>query len=285
MRLLLGGDVMTGRGIDQILPSPCDPKLYEEYVGSALVYLELAERHSGKIARPVPLDYVWGDALAEFAGRRPDLRIVNLETSITAGGVPEDKGINYRMHPGNTGCLTAAGIDCCVLANNHVLDWGPAGLADTLDALAAAGIARVGAGRDAAEAAAPAVLELPGGRRVIVLAYAWPSSGVPAHWQALPGRAGVNFLADLGPHSVARVAADVERWARPGDVVLASLHWGPNWGYTISFAHRRFARALVCTAGVQAVYGHSSHHPLAIEVLSGRPILYGCGDLLNDYEG
>jgi hypothetical protein len=43
--------------------------------------------------------------------------------------------INYRMSPENAPCLTAAGLDCCVLANNHVLDWGPAGLIETLDVL------------------------------------------------------------------------------------------------------------------------------------------------------
>lgn len=72
--------------------------------------------------------------------------------------------------------------------------------------------------------------------------------------------------------------------APEGDLVLASLHWGPNWGYRIG-RRRRFARALVEEAGVDLVHGHSSHHPLGIEVHRGRPILYGCGDFLNDYEG
>ena len=46
-----------------------------------------------------------------------------------------------------------------------------------------------------------------------------------------------------------------------------------------------FARGLIDEAGFDVVHGHSSHHPKAIEVYKGRPILYGCGDLLNDYEG
>jgi poly-gamma-glutamate synthesis protein (capsule biosynthesis protein) len=75
------------------------------------------------------------------------------------------------MHPRNIDCITGARIDCCCLANNHVLDWGYDGLAETLRTLDAAGIAHTGAGRDAAEAAAPAVLDVPGKGRVLVFSY------------------------------------------------------------------------------------------------------------------
>jgi poly-gamma-glutamate synthesis protein (capsule biosynthesis protein) len=283
MRLFLCGDVMTGRGIDQILPSPADPVLHEAYMNSALGYVALAERLSGPIPRPVPFAYVWGDALAAIERRGPDLRVVNLETSVTADGTAEAKGINYRMHPGNLPCLAAAGVDCCVLANNHVLDWGVAGLADTLAALAEAGIASAGAGL-AAAATRPAALRA-GRGRLLVFAYACPTSGVPAHWAAGDDRPGVSFLPDLGDASLARVAADVSRWVRPADAVMVSIHWGPNWGYRVAADHRHFAERLVEEAGVHLVHGHSSHHPIGIEVRSGRPVLYGCGDLINDYEG
>src|SRR5262249_15530203 len=153
------GDVMTGRGIDQILPHPGDPVLYERHVRDARDYVRLAEAVSGPISRPVDLAYVWGDAIEEM--RRADVRIVNLETSVTTSDDPwPGRGIHYRMHPANVGCLTAAGIDCCCLANNHVLDWGHPGLEETLRVLDGAGIARAGAGRDAAEAAWPASLPL-----------------------------------------------------------------------------------------------------------------------------
>lgn len=284
MRLFLCGDVMTGRGIDQILPHPADPVLHEPFMRSALGYVDLAERASGPIPRGASFDYVWGDALAELDRRAPDLRIANLETSVTARGTPEAKGINYRMHPGNLGCITAARIDCCVLANNHVLDWGAAGLADTLAGLARAGIASAGAGASAAEAARPAVLEARGAR-LLVFAYALPSSGVPGHWRATEDRPGVNLLPDTGEASLRRVAADVSRWARAGDTVMASIHWGPNWGHAVPAAHRRFARGLIEAAGVHVIHGHSSHHPMAIEVRARRPVFYGCGDLINDYEG
>jgi poly-gamma-glutamate capsule biosynthesis protein CapA/YwtB (metallophosphatase superfamily) len=285
MRLFLCGDVMTGRGIDQILPHPGDPTLQERHVASAIDYVRLAERVSGPIGRPVPFGYIWGDLLRELDRRAPDLRIANLETSITAGGVPEPKGINYRMHPRNIGCLTPARLECCVLANNHVLDWGSEGLVDTLEALEAAGIASVGAGRGATAAARPAVLHAPEGGCLLVFAYACSSSGVPPHWRAAHHRPGVNLLGGLGPSSVGAVTEAVAQWAAPDDIVMVSLHWGPNWGWEIPRRHRDFAHALIEEAGVDLVHGHSSHHPMAIEVHRGRPILYGCGDLINDYEG
>jgi poly-gamma-glutamate synthesis protein (capsule biosynthesis protein) len=72
---------------------------------------------------------------------------------------------------------------------------------------------------------------------------------------------------------------------RPGDLVVASIHWGPNWGYHVPETHRRFAHALIDLAGVAVVHGHSSHHPMAIETYEGALVLYGCGDFLSDYEG
>ena len=285
MRLFLCGDVMTGRGIDQVMPHPSDPAIYESHVRSALDYVRLAERRSGEIPRAVPFDYIWGDALDEIDRREPDLRIINLETSITAGGKPDPKGINYRMHPDNLGCIAAAEIDCCTLANNHIADWGLEGLKDSLLALQRAGIATAGAGLDADAAMRPALLDKVPGKRVLVFAFACPSSGVPASWAAGKGRPGVNFLADLGERSLASTAAGIAKWRQPGDLVLVSVHWGPNWGYDLPAQHRRFAHALIDDAEVDIVHGHSSHHPLGIEVHAGRPILYGCGDFINDYEG
>lgn len=285
MKLFLCGDVMTGRGIDQIMRHPADPVLYEPYARSALDYVRLAERCSGEIPRYVPFDYIWGDALSEVEQRKPDLRIINLETSITGDGLPEHKGINYRMHPGNIECLDAAKIDCCVLANNHVADWGLESLKDTLLALQTAGIASAGAGLDADAAIRPAVLQAGSGKRLIVFAFACISAGVPEHWAAGRNLPGVNLLPDLAEASLMNVAYAIDAWRWPGDIILVSLHWGASWGYDVFREHQDFARNLVDRANVDIVHGHSSHHPLAIEVHAERPIFYGCGDFINDYEG
>jgi poly-gamma-glutamate synthesis protein (capsule biosynthesis protein) len=285
VRLLLAGDVMLGRGVDQVLPHPGDPQLFEDYVASAGDYVRLAERSGGPIARPLAFEAIWGDALAALARHPVDLRVVNLETAVTRRGRPAPKGINYRMTPENLPALTAFDVDAVTLANNHVLDWGEAGLVDTLDALAAADVAVAGAGRTAAEAEAPAVLALPDGGRLLVFAAGLPSSGVPASWAARPNRPGVAWLADLTPATLERFVARIRAERGSRDVVVASLHWGPNWGYDVRDDERAFAHGLIDRAGVDVVFGHSSHHPRAVEMHRGRPILYGCGDLVNDYEG
>ncbi len=280
--LFLCGDVMTGRGIDQVLPHPSDPRLYEPYVTSAADYVALAERASGPIPAPVDYDYIWGDALEVLRRRAPDARIINLETAVTrSGDAWPGKGIHYRMHPDNVPCLTAAGVDCAVVANNHVLDWGYRGFDETLETLHRAAIKTAGAGRTLEEARAPAVLEVPGAR-VLVLAFGTESSGIPRAWAA--NGPGVNRLADLSDRTADSIARQILAVKQARDVAIASIHWGGNWGYDVPAEHRRFARRLI-DAGVDVVHGHSSHHPMGIEVYRQRPILYGCGDFLNDYEG
>jgi poly-gamma-glutamate capsule biosynthesis protein CapA/YwtB (metallophosphatase superfamily) len=283
--LFLCGDVMTGRGIDQILPHPNAPGLHEPYVQSAHAYVRLAEARNGPIARPVDYAYIWGDALAEFERRHPDVRSINLETAVTKSDAWVPKGINYRMHPDNIGCITAARIDCCVLANNHSLDYGISGLSETLDTLAAAGVTAVGAGRDRRQAETPAVFDVEHAGRVLVFAYGAQSSGIPPDWAAGEARPGINVLADLTERESERIAQQVHQVKRPGDLAVVSLHWGGNWGYTVAHEAVRFAHRLIDEADVDVLYGHSSHHPKGIEVYRGRLILYGCGDFIDDYEG
>jgi poly-gamma-glutamate synthesis protein (capsule biosynthesis protein) len=286
LTLWLAGDVMTGRGIDQIQTHPGAPTLHESWVHDARDYVRLAERVNGPVPAPVAPDYIWGEALAEIEKRQPDLRLVNLETAITTSDDAwPGKGIHYRMHPANIGCLTAARIDCCALANNHVLDWGRPGLEETLHTLQRAGIRSAGAGSHTDAACAPAALPLVGGARLLVFSWASPDSGVPAAWGATPERAGVALLPDLSEASAQQVAAIVARQRRLGDLVMVSLHWGGNWGVEVPQLQRRFAQRLIELGAADLLHGHSSHHPRPAEVYRGRLILYGCGDLINDYEG
>ncbi len=285
MKLFLCGDVMTGRGIDQILPHPGGAHIFEPYVQDAREYVALAESRHGPLLTPVTPDYIWGDALEELSRLAPDVRVINLETSIT---VSEDhwpgKDIQYRMHPENVACLTAAGLHVCGLANNHVMDWGRAGLIETLDTLARAGLKSAGAGRTLAEAQAPAVVTLAGGVSVAVFAFGLESSGIPDAWAARDDRPGVDLLPNLSEATATAVLRRVERAKSPRRIVVASVHWGSNWGYEVPRAHTTFARRLI-DGGVDIVYGHSSHHPRPVEVYRNRLILYGCGDFIDDYEG
>jgi poly-gamma-glutamate capsule biosynthesis protein CapA/YwtB (metallophosphatase superfamily) len=285
VKLFLSGDVMTGRGVDQILGHPGDPGLWEPYIRDARRYVKLAEAVSGQIPRPAGDAWIWGDALRELHRSALDARIINLETSVTVSDRPQrGKGVHYRMHPGNVGCLTAAAIDVCVLANNHVLDFGYEGLAETLQTLRRAGVQTAGAGSDLDEARRPAIINLPAGGRVVVVSVAARSCGVPEDWAGASERPGVDVVADLSASTAAEVAARIGIERRPGDIAVVSIHWGSNWGYEVSPDQVRFAHLLV-EAGVNVVHGHSSHHPRPIEVYEGRLILYGCGDFINDYEG
>jgi poly-gamma-glutamate synthesis protein (capsule biosynthesis protein) len=277
---------MTGRGIDQVLQQASAPALFESSVRDARDYVALAERLNGPIPRGADAEYIWGEALAEIRRQGRQLCVVNLETAITTSADPwPGKGVHYRMHPANVGCLTAAAIDCCALANNHVLDWGRKGLEETLHTLHAAGVRTAGAGIDGNAAWAPAAFPVGDGRRLLVFACAVESSGVPAGWAAAPRRPGIALLPDLSDATARHLADDAAGQRRGDGLVIVSIHWGSNWGEQVPAQHRRFAHRLIDLGAADIVHGHSSHHPLPIEVYRGRLILYGCGDLINDYEG
>ncbi len=286
IKIFMCGDVMTGRGIDQVLPHPADPVIYESYLKSARGYVKLAEQANGPIEQPVGYDYIWGDAIEELNRAAPHVRLINLETSVTnSNDYWKGKGINYRMHPKNIASLTAAGIDVCSLANNHVLDWGYAGLSETLQSLKNVNIKTVGAGQNISVAGEPAVISGTDKSRVLIVAFGLTSSGIPLNWAAAENRPGVNLLPDLSAESVRLVQRKIQNLKRAGDIVVASIHWGGNWGYPVLRKQTRFAHRLIDEAGVDIIHGHSSHHVKAIEVYRDRLILYGCGDFLNDYEG
>ena len=284
LRLFLCGDVMCGRGIDQVLAHPCSPEIYEDYMRSAEDYVLLAEQANGLIPRRNEPSYVWGAALEQLARIQPDARIINLETAVTRSNDRVQKGINYRMSPENAACLGDAKIDCCILANNHVLDWGRAGLRETLATLQQLNIKVAGAGRNERDAKAPAVLNL-AKARLLIFAFGSPSSGVPLDWAAAGDAAGINLLSELSEAKALLVADQIMALRRPGDLIVVSIHWGTNWGYHVSDEQRKFAHRLIDKAGVSIIHGHSSHHPRPIEIYRDRLILYGCGDFLNDYEG
>jgi poly-gamma-glutamate capsule biosynthesis protein CapA/YwtB (metallophosphatase superfamily) len=286
LSLFLSGDVMLGRGVDQILPHPGNPTLYEGQVRDARVYVDLAIRANGSIPQPVDWSWPWGEALelVEYAGC--DARIINLETSITTSDdyVPS-KAVHYRMNPANAPTLAVIRPDVCVLANNHMLDFGRRGLLETLDVLSAADLPTAGAGRCLREAQSPAIIPIPQtGRRILIFAFGSPSSGIPSDWAATDDAPGVHVIPALSEAAADELCRQILQARQPGDLIVVSAHWGGNWGYHVAADQIRFAHRLV-DGGVHMVHGHSSHHPRPIEVYRGKLILYGCGDLVDDYEG
>lgn len=284
-QLFLAGDVMTGRGVDQISPHQSKRELREDYVKDAMTYVALAEGKHGPVPAPVEPSYVWGDGLAVLARMKPHASIVNLETSVTlSDAFWPDKGVHYRMHPQNLACIRAAHIDVCTLANNHVMDFGVSGLLETLASLRAAGLQQAGAGENLAQARLPARVALANGVPLSVFAFGTMSSGIPPAWAADSEHPGVNLLPEISVDSAERVADYVHAHCTPAGLALVSIHWGSNWGYEIPAEQVAFAHRLI-ERGVDVVHGHSSHHVRAIELYRDKLVMYGCGDLINDYEG
>ncbi|MBO8193022.1 CapA family protein [Streptomyces oryzae] len=282
----LTGDVMLGRGVDQILPHPGSPLLEEPCMRDARDYVALARTANGPVPHPVDFPWPWGETLRTLDELAPGARICNLETSVTrSGDFAPCKDVHYRMSPANVAALGVARPEVTVLANNHVLDFGVSGLLETLDTLAEAGLRTAGAGRNLTEARTPVSAPLgAGGGRLLVVSMGSPSSGIPAHWAATDERPGVHLVRESATAEAEEVGALVAELRRPGDLAAASVHWGSNWGYDVPPEQVRFAHALI-DSGLDLVHGHSSHHPRPVELYRGRLVLYGCGDFIDDYEG
>ncbi len=285
VELMLCGDLMCGRGVDQLFSTSCDPTLHERHVNDARTYVSMAEQEHGSVPTPVSHRYPWGDAAKVIQNRGPDLRLANLETAITTHDRPwSDKAVHYRMHPENVGTLQVPGLDALVLANNHALDWRRPGLRETLKTLQDVDISTVGAGTTKQEAARPARFSH---KEMNISIFAWGAvdAGVPEAWAATPERAGVHLLRGYSEHAVDEMIQWISGDQPSKGPVIVSFHWGSNWGWEIPDRHRRTAHRLIDEAGVDLVYGHSSHHERPLEVYNDRLILYGCGDFVNDYEG
>lgn len=222
--------------------------------------------------------YPWGDVLSDL--HRADARIVNLECVIARHGTPWQrwpKVFHFRANPVAVDALKLAKIDCVAIANNHVLDYEEEAFLEMLELLEAAGIAYVGAGRNLEEARRPVILS-PQGLRLGVVAFTDNEPG----WKATATTPGTNYL----PVSLESVPVLQEGMARAramgAELLIVSAHWGPNMRLRPTPAFREFARAVI-EAGADVFHGHSAHVFQGIEVYRGRPILYDCGEFVDDY--
>jgi poly-gamma-glutamate capsule biosynthesis protein CapA/YwtB (metallophosphatase superfamily) len=236
MQLALAGDTMLGRKVAERIA---------------------AEGPHGLVADEVV-------ALTQAA----DLFVLNLECCISERGTPwpdPGKPFFFRAPPAATDVLSGLGVDCVTLANNHALDFGPVALLDTFEYLRSAGIAWVGAGRNLAEARAPALLEANGFRLAVL-----GCSDHPPDYAAEPDAPGIAYELDWVPGAIAELDADA---------VLLTPHWGPNMAGEPLPKTRRAAAALH-DAGATLIAGHSAH---VFHGVGPGPILYDLGDFLDDY--
>jgi len=277
---------MLGRGIDQILQFPSKPVLHESFVKDARDYIHLAEAIHGKLSYPVTASYIWGDSLFFLEQFSPDVRIINLETAVTQRGVFwPNKEVHYRMNPKNLSVLETLKPVCCHLANNHILDFGWAGLEECLRSLEKRNLSVVGAGRNEEEAKKPLAIQMNGKKRILIWGVGCQDSGIPSEWAAHGNKKGVHWIPNTSREVAQELIKVIQLHKRNEDLAVVSIHWGGNWGFKVSEVHREFARTLVDEGEVSLIYGHSSHHVKGFEIYKGKLILYGCGDFMTDYEG
>lgn len=222
----------------------------------------------------------WGDVAPVL--RAADAVFANLECAITnhRGKWPHGfKVFHFRADPSATDVLEAGNIRYVSLANNHVLDFDVQGLLDTLAHLDAAGIAHAGAGRDPDDAMRPAVVTV-GGLTVGVIA---TTDNEPA-FAAGPDRPGTCFTEiRADPTVLAPIEQQVAALRAAGaDLVVLSVHWGPNMVERPPPRFRDFAHA-VLDRGVDLLHGHSAHIFQAVERHGRGLILYDTGDFVDDY--
>ena len=209
-----------------------------------------------------------------FVNMRPLFRdsqvvIGNLEGPLTnRGSAEQDKTYTFRSPPDKvSGALVNAGFNVVTLANNHTLDYGAEGLADTMTALSSAGILHVGAGMDLAAARRAAVMTIDG-QRIAFLGYAMT---LPDTFYATSTRPGTAF----GHES--HVRADVAAARARADIVIVSFHWGQEGKTELRDYQVQLGRVAI-DAGAHAVLGHHPHILQAVEHYKDGVILYSLGN-------
>jgi poly-gamma-glutamate capsule biosynthesis protein CapA/YwtB (metallophosphatase superfamily) len=204
--------------------------------------------------------------------RSADFTALNLETAITTRGTPQPKTFHFRAPPAAFTALRDAGIDLVTMANNHALDYGPVGLADTLAAARAARFPYVGIGADAAAAWAPYVTTVKG-VKIAVIGVSQVAE-LASSWVATPRRPGEANAIDLG-----RTLAAVRSARRLASVVIVFMHWGtegqacPDQAQ-LSLAHR------LAAAGASIIVGAHAHMLQGSGWLGRTFVAYGLGNFL-----
>ncbi len=274
-RVVIGGDVVLDRGQNYMVIQQGMGLDFPMDGGYAAI--------TGRTLEPNPYDA--SSTVHQFTAVRTgqagavreylsgaDLTLANFENPVVEGAVyhPEEATFtgDLRLMP----ILDQAGIDGVTLGNNHVLDAGTSGLAETLGHLDRAGIERAGAGMDLAEAREPMIFDL-GGTRIGILSHL----SIPGYewaWatETTPGTA--PLVEDV-------LREDVERLRDEVDLVVVMPHWGMEYLAEPEPGQVELAHAAV-DAGADLVVGGHAHWPKGIEMYGGAPIFYGVGNFLLD---
>ncbi|MFI5916700.1 CapA family protein [Dactylosporangium sp. NPDC051541] len=204
--------------------------------------------------------------------RAADLAVVNLESAVTTRGTPEPKEFHFRAPASAYTALKAAGIDAVTIANNHALDYGRVGFADTLDGAAAAGMPVFGGGRDIDEAYAPLILPVRG-VRVAILGFSQIHTLAEA-WKAGPATSGIALAWDVD-----RAVAAVKAARAQADLVIVFNHWGTETESCPNANQRSFARS-IADAGADLIIGAHAHVLQGDGWLGRTYVAYGLGNFV-----
>lgn len=216
-----------------------------------------------------PPEYPWEGLDGLFVD--DDLTLINLECTPSELGEPEPKAFVFRCDPASLPAMVAAGVDVVSLGNNHSGDFGKEALVDGRAQVEAAGMAVVGAGRNAAEAAQPAVIEINGWTVAVVgFGGVYPN----LDWFATeerPGMADGDTIETMV--EAVRAAADV------ADIVIVTVHWGVELELEPDPGDRERAEAMI-EAGADVIFGHHAHRLQPLEVVEGAPVAWNLGNFV-----
>ncbi|ULQ51629.1 CapA family protein [Flavihumibacter fluvii] len=219
--------------------------------------------------------YPWGNVLPLL--KKTDVNIINLEAALTNSNKKVFKTFNFKATPDRTSTLTAGCITLVNLANNHILDFSEEGLVESIHSLIGAGINYVGAGRNAFEAERPCILRK-NDTSIGVLGFTDNEPG----WAATPSGTGVNYIDISNGNDRARAKDCISALCKRADIVIVSIHWGPNMKLSPDQEFVNFAHEMI-DSGADIIHGHSAHNFQGIEVYRNKLVLYDTGDFIDDY--
>lgn len=213
------------------------------------------------------------DAIAPVLGGA-DVTVVNLETAITEVGDPVPKAYNFRAPARALGALKAAGVDIVSMANNHGLDYGDQGLADSLAAEQSQGLPIIGIGNDAAGAYAPHTVVVRGQRIAFIAATQVLDDALISDWTASDDHRGV-----ASAKEVERLTTAVRAVRSSADTVVVFLHWGTEKQTCPQERQTTLARQLA-DAGADLIVGGHAHRLQGAGRLGDAFVAYGLGNFV-----
>ncbi len=205
---------------------------------------------------------------------RADVAMVNLETAVTDRGAPAPKEYVFRAPTSAFSALKAGGVDVATVANNHGMDFGKAGLRDTLKAARSGGVALVGAGRNDTQAYAPYRTTVSGQRIAVIGATQVIDDELIAAWTAGPGKMGLASAKDEP-----RLLRAVRKARRTSDTVVVYVHWGVELTSCPTSVQKSLADKLVA-AGADVVVGSHAHVLLGAGTKRRALVSYGLGNFV-----